>query len=48
MQSVPRLVGSYGFLSQGILVALATGTGRNLRELGSKLLIKHTANFTSV
>jgi hypothetical protein len=48
VQRVPRLVSKHGFVYQGILVALATWTGGNLQELGSKLLLKHRPNFTSV
>lgn len=47
VQGMPQLVSSHGFFSQGILVALVTGTGRNLHELESKLLIKHSDQYLS-
>jgi hypothetical protein len=34
---MPRLVGSYDFFTQGIVVALGTGAGRNHLELDDKL-----------
>jgi hypothetical protein len=39
---MPRVVGSHEFLSQGILVAMGTGTGRNLLERGNKLSLEHS------
>jgi hypothetical protein len=37
-----RLVGSYELFSQGILVALVTRMGSNLRELGDTVSLEHS------
>jgi hypothetical protein len=40
VQSVSQLIVSYEFLSQGILISLGTGTGRNLLYSGNNLALE--------